>query len=165
MLSISEILNCFPLISHPEGGAYLETYKSSDSATFMGFKGERSLATGIYFLLKEGEFSSLHRILSDEMWHFYGGGPLEILEITPTGGVHSTTLGTRLYQGEKVQYVVKAGNWFGARPFPKSEFSFVGCTVAPGFDFRDFELGRAEELILQFPQHEGLIHSLTRPMG
>jgi predicted cupin superfamily sugar epimerase len=163
MLSIKEILHNFALIPHPEGGAYLETYKSQSSSEFEGFEGKRSLATGIYFLLKEGEFSSLHRIRSDEMWHFYSGGPLEILEIKPNGLFQSTILGNRLSQGEKVQYVVKAGNWFAARPFPKSEFSFVGCTVSPGFDFQDFELARAEELMLQFPQHERLIHSLTHP--
>jgi predicted cupin superfamily sugar epimerase len=96
------------------------------------------------------------------MWHFYAGGPLEVIELTPAGERRSTILGGGLRRGERLQYVVEAGNWFGARPLAGSAFSFVGCTVAPGFDFRDFELARAADLVRRFPEHEALIRSLTR---
>jgi len=108
------------------------------------------------FLLPKGCISRLHRIKSDEFWHFYSGGPLVVVELDPKSGrTRSTTLGPG-----KVQYVVKAGMWFGARLGPGVEFALVGCTVAPGFEFRDFELGRREELLRRFPRGRAVIESL-----
>ena len=160
--TLTKILNHFPLSLHPEGGAYLETYRSTLSSSLTGFKGERSASTGIFFLLKENEFSSFHRIKSDEMWHFYLGDPLEIIEINQNGEVIRTILGQDFNANQKFQYVVPAGSWFAAAPLQESRFSFVGCTVAPGFDFNDFELAEKEKLSQLFPEHSALIARLTR---
>ena len=128
------------LLPHPEGGYYAETHRSEMSFSFPGFTGERSLATSIYFLLAKGQQSALHRIQSDEIWYHHDGGSLEIIELAPDGTETITKLGKNLSQGETIQYVVKAGTWFGARPAPGTDFCLVGCQVSPGFDFSDFEL-------------------------
>lgn len=150
------------LISHPEGGHFREHYRSDELADFAGFSGPRSVCTSIYFLLKKGEFSALHRIKSDEIWHFYQGDPLEVVEIEPNGYLKSTLLGANLLGGHQLSYVVKAGNWFGSRPAPESQFSLVGCTVSPGFDFNDFEMPGQEFFLSEFPQCKDQIVSLTR---
>jgi predicted cupin superfamily sugar epimerase len=123
--------------------------------------GDRPFSTSIYFLLKAGDVSRLHRLRSDETWHFYAGGPLTVAEISPKGAVTKTTLGRDLAAGHTFQHVVPAGAWFGAWPEAGTEFSFAGCTVAPGFDFRDFELARREELLELFPHAAELIKKLT----
>lgn len=126
--------------------------------------GPRSFATSIYFLLRAGEFSALHRIASDELWHFYDGDPLEVETIHPDGRHETLHLGRNADRGELFQAVVPAGCWFGAVGALPSRvgYSLVGCTVAPGFDFQDFELGRRAELIRAFPGHRTLIERLTR---
>ena len=152
---LETILNTFPLIAHPEGGSYLESYRSVVKT------GDRSASTAIYFLLKAEEFSAFHRIKSDEMWHFYLGGPLRITEIDPAGEMHETILGNDLTKFHKLQYVVKAGHWFASQPLKATDFSFVGCTVAPGFEFSDFELADRQKLIQEFPKSRAVIESLT----
>lgn len=152
------------LIRHPEGGWFVETYRSmeslSGSALPKRFLGARSFCTAIYFLLEQGDFSALHRIKSDELWHFYAGGRLNIEVISPAGLYEQKILGNDPVSGESFQAVVSAGSWFGAEAV--NGFALVGCTVAPGFDFSDFELGRCEELNRQFPQHDELIRRMTR---
>jgi predicted cupin superfamily sugar epimerase len=128
------------MIPHPEGGYYCETFRSPHQADFMGFEGPRSYATSIYFLLKEGQTSALHRIKSDEIWYHHDGGTLTIIEIDENHQTQSIALGKQIHLGETLQHVVKAGRWFGAKLPPGSEFCLVGCQVSPGFDFRDFEL-------------------------
>lgn len=125
---------------HPEGGFYRETYRSPQEISFFGFEGKRNLGTSIYFLLKAGQRSALHRIKSDELWYFHDGGPLDIIEIDENGKEISTRLGKNILQGEVLQHVVNANRWFGARLPEGSDFCLVGCQVSPGFDFRDFEL-------------------------
>ena len=148
---------------HPEGGHYAETYRSSEGikadALPARFDGERSHSTAILFLLQKGDISQLHRIKSDEAWHFYAGDPLYLFEITPSGDVIETILGTDYLQGQVPQYVVKAGNYFGGYSIGK--FSFVGCTVAPGFDFADFEFGYRADLLQAFPNAKTVIEKLT----
>ena len=152
---IQTLIRKFDLKEHPEGGYFIESYRSSEilsrSALPARYKGDRSFSTAIYFLLPSGAVSRLHRIASDEVWHFYLGGPLEILQIDPNGRMEKTILGQDVAAGQKLQHAVPAGCWFGARPAESSAFSFVGCTVAPGFDFADFELADAEDLIQRFP--------------
>lgn len=153
------------LIPHPEGGFYKEVYKSD--AVFEGdnsdeFPEGRALCTSIYFLLEQGDFSTFHRILSDELWHFYGGEALEIFHIDDGGKLHTTLLGNDLENGETLQAVVPADCWFGSRPKQGSVYSLVGCTVSPGFDFRDFEMANKEELLTAFPEYKDLIKELTR---
>jgi len=152
------------LAPHPEGGAYFESYRSvarhvGDDA---GFPAGRSFATGIYFLVPAGEFSALHRIRSDELWHFYYGVPLEIVVLDPAGGLTVKTLGLGLEHGQAPQHVVTAGAWFGASVAADIGYALVGCTVSPGFDFRDFELAQRDELSALYPQHAPLIERYTR---
>jgi uncharacterized protein len=151
---------------HPEGGWFKETYRSNETISSKHlphrFGGDRSFCTGIYFLLKGNEFSSFHRIKSDEMWHFYYGGPLNVYVITESGESEIIHLGNNVEAGEVFQAVVKAGCWFASHPVDENSFSLVGCTVAPGFDFADFELAKGEELIKQFPQHATLIKRFCR---
>lgn len=149
------------MLPHPEGGYYLENYRSSQTINPDGFNGPRTTCTSIYFLLEKDQFSALHRIKSDEIWHFYEGDPLEIIEITPEGKHSATKLGRNILGGEKLSYVVKAGNWFASRPLIGSKFSLVGCTVAPGFDFQDFEMPERKWFLEKFPALSDLICGLT----
>ena len=152
------------LQSHVEGGSFAETYRSTAMIYPLpeGFSGPRNISTTIYFLLEKGQFSAFHRIRSDEGWHFYQGDPLLIFEFDPQGDLQTHLLGADPEQGQQFQCIVRAGNWFASMPAPGSEYALCGCTVAPGFDFTDFELAQCEELIRQFPQHAVLISSLTR---
>jgi predicted cupin superfamily sugar epimerase len=152
------------LIEHPEGGYYRETYRSPLLLDTLpaDFSGPRSASTAIYFLLCGDEFSALHRIRSDELWHFYVGGSLTIHCIYPEGLYSEMRLGPDSERGEVFQAVVRAGCWFGATLRAAGTWALVGCTVAPGFDFRDFELAVREELIRRYPQHRVIIQRLTR---
>ena len=128
------------LIPHPEGGYYKETYRSPLEITVEGFSDQRSISTSIYFLLEQGQESALHRIKSDEIWFFQDGDSIEIFELDEHNNEVITSLGKNITQGDVLQYVVKAGGWFGSRLKPESSFCLVACQVSPGFDFRDFEL-------------------------
>ena len=150
---------------HPEGGFFAETYRSAEitppDALPTRFAGARAFGTAIYFLLESHNRSALHRIQSDEVWHFYAGGPLEVFVIEPDSGALTVIrLGNRPDWGEVFQAVVRAGCWFGSKPMAGSAFSLVGCTVAPGFDFADFELADRADMLRQFPQHEAVIEVL-----
>jgi len=134
------------------------------------FPGGRNYSTTIYFLIEKNNFSAFHRIKSDEVWHFYEGDALEVVEIDLNGKLIKTQVGRGLKNGQTYQYMVKAGHWFGSRVLKGGEsfdglrtgFSFVGCTVAPGFDFKDFELAVRSELTDLFPEHAEIIEQLTR---
>ncbi len=151
---------------HPEGGYYKETYRSEGSIPAMGlpasYAGSRSFATGIYFLLDNDNFSALHRLKQDEMWHFYAGTSLAVHVIDSTGQYKMIRLGTNLDEGEVFQAVVPGGSYFGSEVIDKDSYALVGCTVSPGFDFRDFEMPSADALKELFPQHSELIQRLTR---
>ena len=144
------------LLPHPEGGFYRETCRAE------GTTGDRNYATAIYFLLTAGNFSAFHRIKSDEVWHFYAGSGLIVAEIATSGELISTRLGANVRDGEVFQYTVKAGHWFGSYIPDKEGFALVGCTVAPGFDFRDFEMAKRHELLETYPGFEAVIKKLTR---
>ncbi|HJT73912.1 MAG TPA: cupin domain-containing protein [Chitinophaga sp.] len=153
------------LQSHVEGGAFRETYRSDwlfpKSQLPAGMQGSRNASTGIYFLLEQGEFSAFHRIAADEMWHFYDGHTLCIYDISPDGNLTVHKLGLNIHLGEQPQIVIKAGNWFASRVETPGGFALVGCTVAPGFDFADFELAGKDALQALYPQHRALIGELT----
>jgi len=153
------------LSAHVEGGAFKETYRSATRIAHQhlseDFKGDRNISTAIYFLLKHGQFSALHKISSDELWHFYDGDPLCIYEITVKGELKKHIIGKNLENGESFQCIIQAGSWFGSRCEIKNGFSLVGCTVAPGFDFEDFVLADREALLKEFPQYKSLIEELT----
>ena len=162
MQTISSIIENLKMLPHPEGGYFAEFYRSSESFSPPDFEGNRAYATSIYFLLEKGQFSALHKIKSDEIWHFYLGHPLEIIEIEPNGKLIKTKLGQNMTNGEVLSYVVKAGNWFGSRPLEGSDFSLVGCTVSPGFDFSDFKMPPKAYFLDIFPQHKTLIEEMCR---
>ena len=159
------LIDHLQLNPHPEGGFYKETYRSAGlipKDALPSFGGDRHYATAIYFLLQAGDFSAFHRIASDECWHFYEGGSLLIHVIDKHGNYSCGRLGRNLHRGESFQYVVPAGAWFASEPADGTAFSLVGCTVAPGFDFADFEMGKISELTENYPQHKGLLQRLCR---
>jgi len=158
----ARLVDLFDLQPHPEGGYFKEFYRSPDDILLPQFSGPRSCATSIYFLLEQGQFSALHRIKSDEVWHFYLGDPLEIVEIDPSGEWKSTILGHQITLGQQLSYVVKAGNWFGSRPLQGSAYSLVGCSVSPGFDFQDFEMPSRGYFEREFPNLKTKFQEVTR---
>ncbi|MBL6448792.1 cupin domain-containing protein [Fulvivirga sp. 29W222] len=162
MNKVDNYIKTLSLQPHVEGGYYKETYRSSVENTYDGFKGKRSVSTGIYFLLRSGEFSAFHRIKSDEMWHFYDGDPLSIYVISASGKLQVIKLGLDLSNGQQPQAVVPAGCWFASRVEQPDSFALVGCTVAPGFDFQDFEMADGGELMREFSQYKTIITELTR---
>lgn len=145
---------------HPEGGYFKETYRCPLTYNNEDFDAPRNLSTGIYFLLTKDNYSAFHRIKSDEMWHFYDGDTLFIHVIHPDGQYECIQLGKDIENGEKPQAIVPARSWFASES--KGTFSLVGCTVAPGFDFNDFEMAKKEELSKQFPTQKDLIERLCR---
>ncbi|MBI1221458.1 MAG: hypothetical protein GC180_02545 [Bacteroidetes bacterium] len=162
-MTAKELIASLNLSAHVEGGAFRETYRSAQVLYPEGYPGVRSAATAIYFLLQEGEFSAFHRILSDEMWHHYTGDPLHIYEIDRNGKLIIHKLGKNLDDGEKFQLVIPGGSWFASRCEKPGGHTLAGCTVAPGFDFKDFELADRAQLIQLFPEHAELINSMTYP--
>ncbi len=154
------------LKKHPEGGYYAENYRATETippeALPERFRGVRAFSTAIYYLLEGDDFSSFHRILSDELWHFYGGSSLVIHCLNPDTSYSAIRLGNDPERNEFLQAVIPAGTWFAAEAADVSSYTLAGCTVAPGFDFNDFSLGTREELIPLFPGNAELIRKLTR---
>lgn len=153
-----DLIRALGLKPHPEGGHYAQTFKSPTLLNTP--QGLRAASTAIYFLLERGDFSAWHRVRSDEVWHFYAGEGLELHLLTDRGEYSKVRMGPHVLQGEQPQAVVPAGVWQAARPV--GAYALVGCTVAPGFDFADFELPTQEDLQRRFPQHARLIQDLTR---
>jgi predicted cupin superfamily sugar epimerase len=154
------------LIKHPEGGYYREVYRSNEFVHKKNlpdrYSSFRSFSTSIYFLLEGSEFSSFHRLKSDEIWHFYEGSAIHVLMIFPNGEFKRIVLGQDFESNQVYQAVIPKGCWFAAQVNDPESFSLVGCTVSPGFDFEDFEMGKKGELLKLFPQHEALITTFTR---
>lgn len=167
MITIQQLIEKYRLLPHPEGGYYSRTYASEEliaaRALPQRFKDDRFISTAIYFLLDGKHFSAFHRIKSDELWHFYTGVGLHIYVIHPDGRGEVLKLGNDLSNGFSFQQVVRAGCWFASKPIAENAFSFVGCTVAPGFDFADFELAEKNELLKEFPLHAEWIEMFCRP--
>lgn len=165
-MNVEYFIKHLQLQPHPEGGFFKETYRStgiiSSQCLPPDFKGDRNYSTAIYFLLQQGDFSAFHRIKSDECWHFYEGGSLLIHVIDKEGNYSCIRLGRKIDEGEVFQFVVPAGSWFASEPSQEVEFSFVGCTVAPGFDFADFEMANTTVLSGEYPQHHLLIQRLCK---
>jgi uncharacterized protein len=153
---IQELILSLNLRPHPEGGFYAETYRSSDTVNARG--GQRSLATSIYFLLTAGNISKFHRIKSDEMWFFHEGNPLTV-HLLDNDGYRTLKLGPVDEEGHEPFQLVPAGVIFGSTV--EEGYALVSCVVAPGFDFEDFKLFEAEELLSEYPQQEGIIRRLT----
>jgi uncharacterized protein len=164
MMNAKELVRELELLPHPEGGFYKETFRSAESFADAGeeFPAGRSYSTAIYYLLEQGDFSAFHRIRSDECWHFYAGDCLHIHILHTTGNYELVKLGSSVSKGEVFQFVVPAGAWFASEPAPGSAFSFTGCTVSPGFDFKDFEMAKVEELLEVYPGEAELVKRLCR---
>ena len=152
------------LLPHPEGGYFRETYRSSESIAAenlpIGFVGDRNHSTAIYFLLENGQRSVFHKIKSDEIWHFYDGDPLIIYVIEENGSITELELGLTDDNDGLPQAVVPAGRWFAAES--TGEYTLVGCTVSPGFDFADFEMADRSELVGDYPNLKDIIQKFTK---
>jgi hypothetical protein len=154
------------LVAHPEGGFYRESYRSGESLEAAHlparFGGRRACSTAIYFLLCGDQVSRLHRIKSDEVWHFYAGGAVTLVMIHPDGRLQERRLGADPERAESFQAIVPAGCWYGASVDHRTSYALLGGTVAPGFEFADFELGDRAALVASFPQHRDVIVRLAR---
>ncbi len=126
------------------------------------YKSSRNLSTSIYFLLEGNQVSNFHKLKSDEQWHFYDGSSIVIYVIDEGGNLNKILLGRNIENGESIQSVIKQNSWFAAELSDITSFALIGCTVAPGFEFNDFELGKRDELIDTFPQLRELIYKLTK---
>lgn len=161
-MNASDIIEALKLAPHPEGGHYAEVFRSELTLGSPLHEGARSASTAIYFLLKSDEFSAFHRVSSDEGWHHYAGDALELTLLT-AHGAETHVLGDDIARGERPFAMVPGGVWQAARPRAGARgYALVGCTVAPGFDFRDFEMPTRAELIAALPQHHSRIIPLTR---
>jgi uncharacterized protein len=157
-------INHLQLAKHPEGGFYKETYRASEKIPAKSlptrFSGDRNFSTSIYFLLRSQDRSMFHKIKSDELWHYHAGSGLTIY-ILDKGELITRMLGPDLQKGESLHVVIPANVWFGAKVEQPNSYTLSGCTVAPGFDFADFELADQNQLLFQFPRQEEIIRKLT----
>ena len=159
MQSIEQLIEQMQLQPHPEGGFYRSSLRAEDALTLE--RGERPLYTSIYFLLRSQDISHFHRLQSDEIWYYHGGSALTIHMIYPNGTYEAKKLGLDIENGEQPQIVVKKNTIFGSSVETDNTFGLVGCMVAPGFDFVDFELFTQKELLAKYPQHEEIIKKMT----
>ncbi|MCX6269978.1 MAG: cupin domain-containing protein [Bacteroidetes bacterium] len=165
-LQVEDLIRELGLQPHPEGGYYKETYRCKEQIDQpqlpARFNGVRNFSTAIYYLLVDSDYSSFHRILSDEIWHHYLGSPLVLFQIDNEGNLQESILGNDIRAGQLPQLVIPQGNWFAAKVLNNKGFSLAGCTVSPGFDFSDFELGNKIDLMEIFPLHAVIIEELCR---
>jgi uncharacterized protein len=161
-LSCTELIKYLELEPLPlEGGYFKRSYQSSQSIDF-GKGYEQPIGTGIYFLLTTDSFSALHRLVEDEVYHFYLGDPIELFELSPTLDMKRTLLGQDLVAGQQVQYTVGKNGWHGSRLIEGGDWALLGTTMAPGFAWEDFELGNRDQLLSTYPKYKQLIIELTR---
>ena len=166
MLSAESIIELFGMAPlEVEGGYYTETYRAGEEIAKDGlpgrYDGGRDFSTAILYLLPAGQCSRFHQVLSDEIFHFYLGDPVEMIQLLDDGTCKKITLGSDITAGEMVQVVVPAGTWQGAYVQEGGEFALMGCTVAPGFEFEDFEIGDREKLLAEYPGASEVIERLT----
>lgn len=162
MTTADDLIRDLRLQPHPEeGGFYRETYRAAETAPFAGYPSPRNHSTAIFYLLKPGTFSALHRLRSDEVFHFYLGGPVRMLQLWPDGSTRQVVLGQDIERGQHLQLVVPRGVWQGSCLEPGADFALLGCTVAPGFEFEDYDHGDRADLLRQYPNERELIERLT----
>lgn len=169
MVTAEQVIASLNLQEYPaEGGYFKEMYRASDrvvgSALPSRYGGTRVISTAIYYMLTTKTFSIMHRLQSDEIWHFYLGSPVEMVQLFPDGSGKLTLLGNDVLAGERPQIVVPRGVWQGARVRPGAvpDFALMGTTVAPGFEFRDHEAGDRAKLTASYPMFKDIIVALTR---
>ena len=165
MITADHWIKKLDLHRHPEGGYFKETYRSGEvilkHALPQRFGGDRVFSTCIYYLLNKKEYFAFHTIRQDEVWHFYEGSSLAIHIIDHNGEYSVVTLGRNIEKGESLQAVVRAGCWFAAAVDNPHAYALVGCTVAPGFDFADFEMADRQRLVALYPEHRAIIEKYT----
>lgn len=166
MQPYEKIIKALGLEPHPEGGYFKETYRSDLLISKEGLKniysGSRCAATAIYFLLtKDKPKSFLHKLKSDEIFHLYDGGPLDVLLLYPNGDGQVQTLGRDLEKGERPQVLIPKGTWFGVLLNKSVPYALMGCTVAPGFEFEDFTLEVPKDLKSRYSNFSEMIEALT----
>jgi predicted cupin superfamily sugar epimerase len=152
-----QLIRTLGLRPHPEGGYFAETYRSEDRVN-CGERRRSAITTAQYLLTGE-EFSAFHRLRSDEIWHHYAGGSVAIDLINPDGRRQEVTIG----EGKCWYAAIPPGVWFAAHLLDRHSYVLVGCDVAPGFEFEDFEVGSRADLLREFPKHAALIERWTRP--
>jgi predicted cupin superfamily sugar epimerase len=172
MLTAQEIISALDLVPHPiEGGYFRETYRSEGKIPGDCLPGgyvpcaSRSMGTAIYYLLTPETFSEMHRVPTEEVFHYYLGGPIRMLLLFPGGTGREVVIGRDIASGQHPQFVVPAGIWQGSRLEAEAEFVLLGATMAPGFDYADYEPGRRAELCGLYPAFEDQIRKLTREIG
>jgi hypothetical protein len=159
-----ELIERLGLIPHPERGFYVETYRAPLALAALPHGGPRAASTAIYFLVtREQPTTYLHRLKSDELFHLYEGGPMDVLLLAAEGAGEVWRLGLDVAAGERPQLVIPAGTWFAVELTPAASHCLFGCTVAPGFDFADFELAEGPELATRYPDHAARIARMSRP--
>jgi predicted cupin superfamily sugar epimerase len=166
-LTTSEIQTLLKLEPHPiEGGYFVQTYRAPhdipEGALPSGYSGARSIGTAIYYLLTPDTFSALHRLPGDEIFHFYLGDPVEMLELKRDGSSELIVLGQDIAAGMRPQHVVPGGVWQGSRLIPGGAYALLGTTMSPGFDYRDYESGSRDRLTSLYPQYSARVATLTR---
>lgn len=163
---IEQLKSLLDLKPHPEGGFFAETYRSGEliqkSSLPERYSNSRSFGTAIYYLLTSGTFSAMHRLRTDEIFHFYSGDPVEMLQLFPDGKGRIVILGPDIGKGMHPQVVVPRGVWQGSRPVDGGKYALLGTTVSPGFEFDDYEPGDREKLVELYPEFKDLVISLTR---
>jgi predicted cupin superfamily sugar epimerase len=168
-MTAEEVKKTLGLVPHPrEGGFYTRTYESGERIPATAFSdgrysGARHTGTAIYYLLEPGTFSEMHRLKSDEIFHFYAGDPVEMLQLHAGGKGGIIRIGNRLELGERPQVVVPRNIWQGSHLAPGGQWALLGCTVSPGFEFEDYEAGTREALCAEWPAFSQLIGGLTHP--
>lgn len=165
-ISVKEVIDILDLVPHPEeGGFFVETHRSDEMVAAdmlpTRYEGERCHGTAIYYLLTPETYSHMHRLKSDEIFHFYLGDPCEMTQLHPDGSGEVVTLGADLVAGHRPQVIVPRHSWQGMRLLPGGTFGLMGCTVAPGFEFVDYDHGGRKELIAQYPDFAEQITRLT----
>ena len=140
----------------------MEMHRSEILVNVSRSRSIRSACTAIYYLLKGDQFSSFHMLMSDEIWHFYDGSSLTLYIIRADGKLSKVKLGMYFDDNEAFQAVVGSGSWFAASVNDVSSYSLVGCTVSPGFDYRDWNMTDVESLSRIYPQHRAVIEKYTR---
>lgn len=162
---VRELINHLNLQPHPEGGFFSETYRSIKTfeTSSNAFPEGRNISTSIYYLLQSKDISLFHRIKSDEIWHHYEGSPLTIHVISENGTYKQHHLGKMICEGQQPQLTISSGDWFGVTVNNANSYTFCGCSVAPGFDFKDFEMANRTTMLRNYSCHEKIIKKLTKP--
>lgn len=161
---IREILHLQP---HPiEGGYFAETYRSELKlgGNILGpaYSGDRLIGTAIFYLLTPDTFSAMHKLPGDELFHFYLGDPVEMLQLHPDGRSEIINLGQDIAAGMRLQHCVPGGSWQGSRLIPGGSWALLGTTMSPGFDYADYAVGHRDGLIRKHKEHKNIIAALTR---